>query len=102
MKPNVFTDTNGKAIYNYEDRYMTTNDGVRWVMLKYANQKVEAAGNRWISVNDRLPEKYGEYFCSTKARPHGWVVVYAKVGWICSDDYPVTHWMPLPEPPEDV
>lgn len=56
--------------------------------------------NGWISVNDLLPEKYGEYLCSTKARPYGWVVVYAPVGWICSDDYPVTHWQYLPEPPK--
>ena len=29
----------------------------------------------------------------------GWVFHYAPVGWICYDDYPVTHWMPLPDKP---
>lgn len=53
----------------------------------------------WISVKDRLPEKHGEYLAATTARPRGWVIVYAPVGWICSASYPVTHWMPLPEPP---
>lgn len=53
----------------------------------------------WISVDDRLPDEYGEYFVSRACRPRGWVVVYAPVGWVCSDDYPVTHWQPMPGPP---
>lgn len=55
----------------------------------------------WIKCSDRLPDKYGEYLASTSARPCGWVVVYAPVGWIASEEYPVTHWMPLPEPPAE-
>lgn len=54
----------------------------------------------WIPVSERLPEKYGEYLCATTARPRGWVITYAQVGWICSDDYPVTHWKPI-EPPKE-
>ncbi|MBW2037027.1 MAG: DUF551 domain-containing protein [Deltaproteobacteria bacterium] len=53
----------------------------------------------WISVKDRNPEKFGEYLGSTRARPRGWVFMYAQVGWVCSRDYPVTHWMPLPAAP---
>ena len=55
----------------------------------------------WIAVGDRNPDRYGEYLGSTKARPRGWVFKFAPVGWICSDDYPVTHWMPLPDPPHN-
>ena len=54
---------------------------------------------KWVSVKERQPNKHGEYLGSTKARPRGWVFVYAPVGWICSNDYPVTHWMPMPERP---
>ena len=56
----------------------------------------------WISVKDRLPEKYEE------------VLVYSakygvQVDWIADNtDYLwwnygelVTHWMPLPEPPKE-
>ena len=54
----------------------------------------------WISVKDHNPENFGEYLGSTRARPRGWIFIYAPVGWICSDDYPVTHWRPLPAPPD--
>ncbi|MGI9569506.1 MAG: DUF551 domain-containing protein [Desulfobulbia bacterium] len=57
--------------------------------------------SKWISVKDRLPDKHGEYFVSRACRPRGWVIRYAPVGWIVNDDYPVTHWMPLPKPPEN-
>ena len=55
----------------------------------------------WISVNDRLPERHGEYLVSRRCRPKGWVCMYAPIGWIVNNGYPVTHWMPLPDPPED-
>jgi hypothetical protein len=45
----------------------------------------------WISVKDRLPEKYGEH-----------ILVCYSDGWICDQYTPVdngvTHWMPLPQP----
>lgn len=56
--------------------------------------------SEWISVKDRLPA------------PNTWVLVYAKQGsymnlridYICNGRWffsmMVTHWMPLPEPPE--
>lgn len=54
---------------------------------------------QWIAVTDKNPDDFGEYLGSTKARPNGWVFKFSQVGWICSDDYPVTHWMQMPSPP---
>ena len=68
----------------------------------------------WISVKDRLPDKYGRYLALTPSRLkgkeyHEWLIYYlpqsgfydADPEWgdIEMDD--VTHWMPLPPCPED-
>ena len=67
----------------------------------------------WISVKDRLPEKYGRYLALTPSRLKGkeydeWLIYYLpqsgfydtdpEWGDIEMDD--VTHWMPLPQPPK--
>lgn len=59
--------------------------------------------SKWISVNDRFPEKDGYYLCT-----------YISDGHRCYQDFwfpsmqnefstcnPVTHWMVLPENPDD-
>ena len=57
----------------------------------------------WISVKDKLPEPLedvlvcytcGKVACGFKSYLSGWLfeVLYG----------PVTHWMPLPEPPKEV
>lgn len=56
---------------------------------------------KWISVKDRLPEKTWEYLT--------WNGVGVNQDYYAQDSnynngfnnpYPVTHWMPLPEPPK--
>lgn len=86
--------------------------------LKAKNKKLEAQ-SEWISVEDRLPENdYGKHWKERKhylvmTAPSGLMRV-ARFGskehpwWIDSHDTvmtsanyaKVTHWMPLPEPPE--
>ena len=68
---------------------------------------------KWISVKDRLPEKYGRYLALTPSRLKGkeyaeWLIYYLpqsgfydtdpEWGDIEMDD--VTHWMTLPQPPK--
>ena len=58
----------------------------------------------WISVNDRLPEKEGEYITYTdKGEIHfDCFCIYPNHGtkfWVGGNGK-VTHWMPLPEPPK--
>lgn len=86
--------------------------------------------NEWISVKDRLPDKKGRYLCCSKSlgnfgrgivislfvldlaefdhwsfdedkdhRP-GWTVYESECGFV--EDKGITHWMPLPELPEEV
>ena len=60
----------------------------------------------WISVEDRLPEDYGEVICCTKNKVIMQIVYNPKHRLFnvygdnieCAID--VTHWMPLPEPPK--
>lgn len=57
----------------------------------------------WISVKERLPDLYGTYLVYTYDN-------HIKLGYFCElviglppsfDDFDVTHWMPLPEPPKE-
>ena len=67
-------------------------------------------GNGWISVKDRLPEKSGYYLVffsdgmpSCKIRVHNWLK--DEHHWRGAEAFSriegITHWMPLPEPPEE-
>lgn len=65
---------------------------------------------KWISVEERLPEAYQHVIVHVKHTPKydaGWHAVEQDCwfgdGWECNADeevHLVTHWMPLPEPPE--
>lgn len=60
----------------------------------------------WISVRDRLPEP-GQRVIATNGTVSGEAYLgdcwkrYYGVGWQTAFDLPVTHWMPLPEPPKE-
>jgi hypothetical protein len=73
--------------------------------------------SEWISVKERLPQKptFDWVLVQTKMIPEGWYgvphIAELRGGvWFaqCLDDKPmenelsieVTHWMPIPEPPE--
>lgn len=68
-------------------------------LLDKAADAIEELSQRWISVHDRLPEMSGEYLVATVT---GYVGVrHFYVTWPRSFQADtVTHWMPLPEPPE--
>lgn len=69
----------------------------------------EETVNGWIPVSDRLPDYDGRYLCNVRsfAFPGTFYVSILKYehgafieGTCYSDD--VTHWMPLPDSPEEV
>ena len=68
------------------------------------------AMSEWISVYDELPEVGGYVVCIAKENPFSrfmpMVARIEKNGWVNpkTEQYisEVTHWMPLPELPEEV
>ena len=81
-------------------------------------EALEAAQPKWISVEDRLPEDYANvivYIASKKENVDSVVAItqythrmygYNLEGWCspwqyCFWDREVTHWMPIPNVPED-
>ena len=54
----------------------------------------ESLRPRWIPVSDRLPET-GEVLAT-----NGDVIAVAPASCVRRKDTYITHWMPLPEPPE--
>ena len=54
----------------------------------------------WISVKDRLPEDSANVLVCHK---NGFVTTNAWLGahwWFKNERNPITHWMPLPQPPK--
>jgi hypothetical protein len=60
--------------------------------------------NDWISVEDRLPKENGRYLIMTvfKNTPVRYTSYKKEIDypWAWFGEGEVTHWMPLPEPPE--
>ena len=66
---------------------------------------------RWIPVNERLPEDMTEVLalhglCVTTAKYYHYCGLLSKHGWYQIDGMKLgvswaTHWMPLPEPPQE-
>lgn len=64
-------------------------------------------GNKWISANHRLPESGERVLCMCRAGIYE-VLKWSYPNWAWYKDRShcymkdfVTHWMPLPEPPEE-
>ena len=59
----------------------------------------------WISVKDRLPEPPAQclVYSPKMSRPRGMeTATYTELGWLTAAYFSgITHWMPLPEPPEE-
>lgn len=65
---------------------------------------------KWISAKERMPEEHGIYlahivhrYCKIDSYSRVAVEYFSRDGeWDSLPDlYEVTHWMPLPEPPEE-
>ncbi len=76
--------------------YREADYGKKWIAYRYNPRE-------WISVKDKLPEPYVDVLVR---RSIGMSVEYIgsggvwRDGHVYHDKHPVTHWMPLPEPPE--
>lgn len=96
-------------------RSFHSEDGDIWKRdIEALNMAIEAlARAEWISVKDRLPEKGGTYICRYGFDHGDGLGEYRTTGCLAyfthtvepqwqhaSMGLSVTHWMPLPEPPE--
>ncbi len=84
------------------ERLITLNSQLEAKLFEERKAKVD-----WISVEERLPEKSGEYLTwhngyfgviEYNADLHGWNIMHHADR--STEIKSVTHWMPLPEPPE--
>lgn len=59
--------------------------------------------SEWISVKDRLPDIGIEVLVYLSSYNGGSIRTdqrYTNQSWMWYEDYDITHWMPLPEPPK--
>lgn len=63
-------------------------------------QQLEAQVPRWISVEERLPEPDTLVLVGDCSEVASGFYHWKHNLWITHGDIDVTHWMPLPEPPE--
>lgn len=77
----------------------TSRCGTHSAVAEYLYNKGWRKQSEWISVTERLPEKTGTYLVYTK-KGHIEIDIF-DVGyyWVELEDC-VTHWMPMPQPPE--
>ena len=68
-------------------------------------QSADVQPVKWISVTEKLPEKYHQVLCYGS---HGLSIdYYSGEKSVCGNplfmvgEAKITHWMPLPEPPKD-
>ena len=89
-------------------------DEITHCIAETMNAPAVDAGPKWISVKDALPEESAFVLCLLSGRyknvsyENAYVIgtYYADDGWILEEaprweNPPVTHWMPLPEPPKE-
>ena len=82
-----------------------TYEGIR---LLIERQPTLTPPNEWVSVDERLPGVSGNYICAVKDKngsvwtiPAEWSLeVKMWIGAFGEIKNIVTHWMPLPEPPD--
>ena len=101
-------------IYCYGDKWQTSAKDVPKMAYEhgYLDGKYEAQPH-WVSVEERLPDKAGRYlvYGDTYFTPdhNGDVDHYKNIEIGYWNDYApkivgrtiITHWMPIPEPPQD-
>ena len=85
-------------------------DGSPVISISDVKQGIEHyfLDNKWISVEDRLPEEHVEvilYNRDRKCVESGWLDDKENIHFSLYDDdfeeHDITHWMSLPEPPKD-
>jgi hypothetical protein len=93
----------------YRERIETIADhlianGVRLESKQATSDKASEENKRWIPVTERLPEKWQNVLTVSKNGSIDFDYICSSGGWygdLENQQNPVTHWMPLPEPPKE-
>lgn len=86
---------------NYIGKMSCAYRAMRKVMELPNLDIVPAEQNKWISVKDRLPEDYKPVIVFRDDMHDAGISWIIAGRWAVPEGVNVTHWMPLPEPPED-
>lgn len=70
-------------------------DAIEELLAKDTN-----APSKWVSVEERLPEKYDSVITASKNGDVRWNYLINEKYRTWSHGYHITHWMPLPVPPK--
>ena len=64
--------------------------------------KIEELENPWISVDDRLPDSMNRSCLSYDGAEISWAFYTSDGKWVIGNSFfeDITHWQPLPPPPE--
>ena len=89
-------------------RWIEKVDRLIPILMEQKSLAEKQATSEWISVKDRLPEKYKLVLCYKDGKTRiGYYIgaeyvkgVAAFADYSHTRSFGVTHWMPLPEPPE--
>lgn len=100
--------TNIAALQQEIEKLRGQNKQLREAAALVAKESAELLERRWIPVEERLPEDPVKKVLVFVPHTHGNIVDSGRYlgsdgwvldGWYCTQTA-VTHWMPLPEPPE--
>lgn len=97
----------GKLWDKYIEMPQTTHD---WDAMEKKIAELEEGKQKWISVNDRLPENISHVLIFSNVSVKTGYAYYINNDWLYLTNQEnfwiskqphieITHWMPLPEPP---
>jgi hypothetical protein len=95
----IIDDNNIALVGNVDNDFDTT---------EFVDSILAAIGNKWVKCSDRLPEEQDFYLCFCNAsydKMRKLLFNTNKQAFVNGESYKVTtitHWMPLPNKPEEV
>jgi hypothetical protein len=84
-----------KQKYDPLKEYQPPFDGQSFLACIWGEWVGQAIYVRHYDATDRIPGKYEFFYVTQNPEEEGWKIKIETV------PFPITHWMPLPKPPEE-